>query len=168
MTGTDLLVGWARRHWFLVLAPLLVAVELAFARGVAWSADPFAEYAILFDLCLFVPALYALCYRRQLATGALVVRTAALFLGGVYLASLLVPPDAQVLLKSLDFLRPAGIAVLALIELKILIEIVRLAFGGTTSAQEISRRSGAPQWVARLMLIEARFWKAVWRLLRGR
>lgn len=167
MAGTDFVIGWVRRHWFLALAPLLVAFELAFARSVAWASDPVAEYAILVDLGLFVPALYALCYRRRLSTRALLVRTGALALLGVYLASKLVPAEAQTVVADLVWARDAGWLILALIELSIAIWLVRLVFGGR-SAEEIAAKTGAPPWVARLMQLEARFWRAVWRLVGGR
>ena len=35
-----------------------------------------------------------------------------------------------------------------------------------TCPDEISRATGAPGFVGTLMLLEARFWKAVWRLIR--
>lgn len=167
MAARDVAAGWARRHWFVLLLPLLLAIELAFARSVAWPQERFAEYAILIDLCLFVPVLYLLCYRRQLAPRALLVRTAALALLGVYIASKLVPPEAQTLTADLVWARHAGWLVLALLEIGIVILAVKLVFGGA-STEEIAAKSGAPAWVARLMQIEARFWKTVWRLLRGR
>ena len=167
MAAMDDLAGWARRHWFAALLPVLLAVELAFARSVAWGSDGFAEYAILFDLCLFVPALYLLCYRRRLAPRALVIRAGALALLGVYIASRLVPPEAQTLIADLAWARGAGWLVLAALELAVLVWAVKLVFGGA-STDEIAAKSGAPLWVARLMQIEARFWKAVWRFLRGR
>ncbi len=44
---------------------------------------------------------------------------------------------------------------------------VKLVFGGA-GTDEIAAQSGAPRWVARLMQAEARFWKYLWRLIRGR
>ena len=157
----------ARQHWFALVAALLLILEYGFARTTQWNGPDPAEAAILFDLCLFVPFLHWLCYRRQLPTQALMIRTFALSLSGLYLATWLVPPEAQSLLTHLSWLRPIGLAALTLIELKLLIEIVRLAFSGGTSS-EVSARTGAPEWIARLMLLEARFWKAVWRIIRGR
>ena len=156
---------WARRNWFVPLLAVLLAIELAFARATLWPEDVLAEAAILFDLCLFVPPLHALCYRRRLARRALLIRTAALALAGLYIASLLVPAEAQRLLAELAWARPAGLAVIAAFELWVVVATVKLVFGGAGS-DEIAARSGAPLWVARLMLLEARFWKAVWRFLR--
>ena len=47
------------------------------------------------------------------------------------------------------------------------VKVVRLVFGGTATEADVVAH-GAPLWIARLMLIEARFYKWLWRLLRGR
>lgn len=167
MTETGL-AGWARRNWFLPLLAALLAIEWAFARTIDWPRDGAAEAVILFDLCLFVPALHYLCYRRVLAWKPLLIRTAALASLGIYLASHLVPAEAQHLLAGLGWARLVGFAVLAALELWVLVKVVKLVFGSATTAEEISATSGAPPWIARLMLIEARFWKWLWRLLRRR
>jgi hypothetical protein len=167
MTDIAMLGGWARRNWFLPLLAPLLAIEFAFARTTDWLQDGIAETVILFDLCLFIPFLYALCYRRRFARKSLLIRTAALALAGIYLASKLVPPDAQVVLAELLWARYAGLAVIALIELWVVVLTVRLVWGGA-STDEIASQSGAPAWIVRLMQLEARFWKAVWRLIRGR
>ena len=65
-------------------------------------------------------------------------------------------------------MRIAGLIVLAVVELWLLVAVIRLVFGSDTSCDEVSRVTGAPRFVARLMLLEARFWKAVWRLIRRR
>ncbi len=162
------LLNLARVHWFVPLAPVLLLIEYGFARSTDWVQAGPAEAAILFDLCLFVPFLYLLCYRRRLAGAALLVRAAALSLLGIYLASQLVPEQAQHLLPRLSWLRTAGLAVLILVELRLFAAILRMIFTGETSAEQVAARGGAPLWVARLMLLEARFWRALWRLIRGR
>jgi hypothetical protein len=155
-------------HWFLLLLPAILLVEFAFARTTDWAHPGRAEAVILFDLCLFAPALYIICYRRRFGPGALVLRTAGLILLGIYIAGMLVPPEGQNLLTKLSWLRPLGLAVLALIEIRLFAEMVRMAFSGGASAPEMAARSGTPVWVARLMLLEAGFWTWVWRMVRGR
>ena len=160
--------GWASRNWFLPVLALLLGIEFAFARATDWSRDGVAEAVILFDMCLFVPALYALCHRRRVALRPLLIRTFALAVLGVYIASKLVPPEAQHLVAELSWARMAGWVVLAAIELWVVVKVARLTFGGSVTAEQIAERHGTPEWIARLMLLEARFWKAVWRLVRGR
>jgi hypothetical protein len=166
MTRTEMPGNWVRRHWFVPLLVVLLAIETAFARTTDWSRDGLAEIVILFDLCLFIPLLYLLCYRR-LARKPLLLRAAALALAGIYIASKLVPPEAQTVLGELVWARYAGLAALALIELWVVVLTVKLVYGGATT-DEIARTSGAPPWIVRLLQIEARFWKAVWRFLSGR
>lgn len=150
------IVSHIRTHWFFLALPPLLLIEHAFARSTDWNRAGAGEMAILFDLCLFIPALYWLCYHRRLATRVLLIRTGALFCAGIYVASLLVPAEGEVLIGHLTPLRWIGPAVLALIELKLLFISVRLAFSGRSSAADVAERTGALEWIARLMLLEAR------------
>jgi hypothetical protein len=168
MAKAQILAGWARRNWFVPLLALLVAILWAFARATDWPRDGVAEAAILFDLCLFVPFLHVLCYRRTLALKPLLIRTAALAFLGLYIASHLIPAEAQHLLAGLGWARLAGLAVLAALELWVLVKVVKLVFGSAATTDQVVATSGAPRWIARLMLIEARFWKWLWRLFRRR
>ena len=167
MTGTEMPSGLMRRHWFVPLLAVLLLIETAFARTTDWSRDGLAELVILFDLCLFIPFLYLLCYRGRIERKPLLLRAVALALAGVYIASKLVPPSAQIVLGELVWARYAGLAALALIELWVVVLTVKLVYGAATT-EEISSRNGAPLWIARLLQLEARFWKAVWRFLSGR
>lgn len=157
---------WAASNWFLLLLPVVLLGEWGFSRLVPWSDPGFAEAAMLFDLCIFVPLLYALCYRKVLPPRQLLLRTAGLACLGIFIASKLVPAEAQVVLPHLSWARIAGLAVLALIELRLMVELMKLVFACGSTAEDIASRSGMPPWVARLMLLEARFWKAVWKLIR--
>jgi hypothetical protein len=160
--------SWLQRNWVVPLFAVAMLVELAFARSVDWASDGIAETVILFDLCVFLPAMHAICYRKSLPLRALIFRTIGLACFGVYLASKLVPAEAQTVLRDLLWVKSAGWLGLALVELWLALQIIRLVYGGQHDAEEISRLHGTPEWVARLMLLEARFWKAVWKLLRGR
>jgi len=166
MARADRLTDWTRRNWFLPVLGLLLAIEWAFTRGTAWGRDGFAEAVVLFDLCLFVPALHYLCYRRSLARKPLLLRTAAIAFLGLYIASHLIPPEAQRLVAALGWARLVGLAVMAALELWFIVAVVKLAYGGTATAEEVTASSGAPPWIARFMVAEARFWKWLWRLVR--
>lgn len=154
-------------HWFVpVFALILGALWLA-ARDSMFMAQG-GEKAILADLCLTVPILYVLCYRRRHSALQLGMRAVALACLGIWLGSWIIPASDQSVLNELGPLRVAGLVVLAVIELRLLVAMTRLVFGPETSASEISRVTGAPPFIAKLMLLEARFWKAVWRLIRRR
>ena len=168
MSGLSAGRYWARTNWFLLLLPFLLLTELAFARSNPWSEPELAEATVLFDLCIFVPALYALCYRKKLALKPLLLRLIGLSCLGLFIASRLVPPEAQRLLPHLSWARTAGWIVLGLVELKVFVEIMKLVFSGRTTADRIATEGGVPPWFAKLMLLEVRFWKAVWKFIRGR
>ncbi len=152
-------------HWFMpVFALILGALWLA-ARDSLFMANG-GEAAIIADLCVTAPVLYLLCYRRRHPPLQLGLRALALACLGIWLGSWIIPEYGQSLLTRLAPLRVAGLLVLALIELRLLVAMIRLVFGRAASADEVSRATGAPPLIARLMLLEARFWKAVWRLIR--
>lgn len=158
---------WAAANWFLLALPILGAVSFAVARSVP-PADPMIEAVTLFDWVVTIPLLYFLCYRRSLAPRQMALRLLALACLGVWAAGQVLPLSAQAMLPHLGWPRMAGLAVLALIELRLLVLAVKFAFSARGSAEELAEKSGAPVFLAKLMLLEARFWRAVWKLIRRR
>lgn len=152
-------------HWFVPAFALILGALWLVARDPMFMAGG-GEAAVLADLCLTVPILYLLCYRRRRSAAQLGLRALALACLGIWLGSWIIPESDQSVLIRLGPLRVAGLVVLALIELRLLVAMVRLVFGPETNSEEVSRVTGAPPFVAKLMLLEARFWKAVWRLIR--
>ena len=126
------------------------------------------EAAILADLCLTAPILYVLCYRRRHSALQLGLRALALACLGIWLGSWIIPESDQSLLTRLAPLRVAGLIVLAADRAAAARRHDPPGLRSEASADEVSRATGAPPFVARLMLLEARFWKAVWRLIRRR
>lgn len=159
---------WLRSNWFVALVPPLLLIEWLVTRSVGSEMGAALEAVVLFDLVLFMPALYVLCYRGRIALKPLVLRTLGLACLGIYLASYLVPEAAQQVLPQLYWARICGLAVLALIELRLLFMVMRMVWGASANAEQVQAASGAPPWIARLLILEARFWKAVWRLIRPR
>lgn len=161
--------AWLKANWFVAAVPPLLLIEWWIVRAIGADMGPHLEAVVLFDLCLFMPLLYILCYGRTLPLKHLLLRVLGLTCLGVYLASYMVPNAAQQILPNLSAARTIGLAVLALVELRLLIAVLRVTFGrGEATAEQIGAASGAPAWVARLMLLEARFWKAAWRMIRRR
>lgn len=165
MDGRSTALTWAGRHWFFMAFGAVIAASYGFTRSRIFLAEG-GEVAILADICLTVPLLYCWCYWNRVPRREIAVRAAAIACLGVWIAGRFIPAADQTILPHLSWVRTLGIAVLALIELRVLVAVVRLAFSGTATAEEISARSGAPPMIARLMLIEARFWRWVWKLLR--
>lgn len=158
---------WAAANWFLLALPVFAAISFFVARS-APPSDPAIEAVTLFDWAVTIPILYFLCYRRALTGRQMALRLLALVCLGIWAASRLVPLPAQEILPHLGWPRMAGLAVLLLIELRLLILGIKLAFSGRGDAKELADKTGAPVLLAKLMLLEARFWRAVWQLIRGR
>ena len=159
---------WLRSNWFAVAVPLLLLVEWLVIRDMGGEMGRFLEIVVLFDLCVFMPLLYVLCYRRTVPLRQLVLRTVALVCLGIYLATYLVPEPLQALLPQLGPLRIAGLAVLMLIELRLAIAAIRIVWGRDGSVEQVQAASGMPAWMAKLMVLEARMWKRLWQLIRRR
>ena len=166
MTGT--LRRWLSVNWFAVAVPVLLLVEWLVVRDVGGEMGHFLEAMVLFDLCVFMPLLYVLCYRFTVPRGQLVLRAVALACLGIYVSTYLVPEPMQAILPELGVLRIAGLAVLMLIELRLLIAAIRIVWGRDGSVEQVQAASGAPAWMARLMVMEARFWKRLWQMIRRR
>jgi hypothetical protein len=160
--------SWLKANWFVVAVPLLLLVEWLVVRDLGGEMGRFLEAVVLFDLCLFMPLLYLLCYRNKVPRRQLVLRAMALACLGIYVATYLVPEPLQAVLPQLGPLRIAGLGVLMLIELRLLIAAVRVVWGRDGSVEQVQAASGAPAWMARLMVMEARLWKRLWRLIRRR
>lgn len=161
------IAGWGQHHWFFLLLPFWLVAALGFRATHPWSEQPaLGEAATLFDWCVFVPALYVLCY-RTMPRRALMLRTLALVCSGIRIAGKIVPAAAESVLTDLGWLRSAGITVLVLFEGLALVAMLRVIFGAAPNAAELERQ-GIPPLIARMMLAEARFWRWLWTRLRGR
>ena len=160
---------WALRNWFVLVLPILVLASLQFGTLVDWRTEGrIAEAVTLFDWCVSVPLLYYLCYRSQLSARQMALRLLALACSGVWFATWLVPQSSQSMLPSLSWARMAGIAIIAAVELRLIVAAVRVAFSDNATTEQLTRASGAPPLIAKLILLEARFWRAVWRFLKPR
>jgi hypothetical protein len=150
-----------RAHWFFFVAPLIVVADLHLALTVQGEFNRWLEAGLLLDLMLVVPGLYWLCYRSK--GRAAIIKAVALACLGIWVATKLVPEPEQDLLGLMAPLRYLGLAVLLLIEIKLMVAIYRSAFKGDT-VEEITAKGGAdmPAWAAKLIAMEARFWMRVW------
>lgn len=160
--------AFARRHWFLLLTPFWAAASIHLRLSLDWRDDArLGEAALLFDWCVFLPALYAFSLRRALPLRAILLRALGASCAGLWIAGLLVPDAAERLLRDLAWLRYAEQAGLVLLEGAAALAMLRLLLCGRADAAALARE-GVPPFVARLMLAEARFWRWVWAKVRGR
>jgi len=163
--GTVSLFGRLRAHWFYPVFAAAVALSFALGR-VEGLASPPLEAAILFLLVLLSPLAFFACYRRRLNRRQRVVGCLAASCSGLFIAGWAIPAPSQDILPHLWWARMAELVLIALLEIAILYRLLGLMFRGDPTAEQLSKASGAPAWVAWIMLLEANFWKAVWNALR--
>ncbi len=162
-------VRWAARNWFLLALPMLALASLQFVGAIDWQRDGrIAERVVLFDWCISVPFLYFLCYRTTLPARQMAMRLIALACFCVWFAAWVVPQAFQSLLPQLGWARMAGLAVIVVVELRLIVAAIRIAFSNNGTTEHLVRATGVPPLIAKLMMLEAKFWRAVWRLVRGR
>jgi hypothetical protein len=154
-----------RTHWFLLAAPLVIAMDVFMALTQRAEAPRLVEAGVLFDLAILLPALCWACYRYQGRKA--IIRAVALSCLGIWVAGKLVPVEEQVLLTCVAPLRYVGLAVLVWIEIAIVLAIWRAILEGKPDAVvSVATDKNMPQWVAKLMAWEARFWLGAWKRLR--
>ncbi len=154
------------RWFFLILLPLAIAIEWAFARTLDWTAYPRSEWVALIDLCVFMPVIYLAAFRSALTPKARALRTFGIAGIGLFAASWIVPEANQFLVAELAHLRnPAIVCVLAF-EAWIFWKVIGAVYRKGADAKTLERDFAMPEWIAGLIVLEARFWKGVWALLR--
>ena len=155
-----------KTHWFLLVALLVAGGDLALALVDSWSDPALLEAGILFDLAVVLPALYWWCYRKR--GRAALLKAAALSCLGIWVAGHIVPDQHHDLISTVGFARYIGLAVLLVIELKLVVAIYRAAFSksGSNHALAAAKDAGMPEWAARLMAWEASLWRRSWESVR--
>jgi hypothetical protein len=123
------------------------------------------ELAVLCDVLVTLPLLFALCYRRTLTSKNLTIRIIALQCLGIWLATKLVPIESQMVLPQLAWLRYAGLAVLVLIEVRIMVALFKILFNPDTGSKQLED-VGMPPFLAKLALLEVRFWRWVFSVFK--
>lgn len=154
-----------KEHWFWPLALALVAVAWALAARLPSQELAGWEMAVLFDVFITLPLLYLICYRKKLARNAMLGRIIALQCLGIWLATKIVPVDQQILLPQLSWLRYCGIAVLLVIELRLMVALFQILFKADTTTQQLED-AGMPPFLAKLALLEARFWRWIFSIFK--
>ncbi len=154
-----------KQNWFWPIAIFLWATAWILARQMAQDIPANYEYALLFDVFITMPVLLWLCYRSQLTKKALILRVVGVVSLGIWLASRMIEPERQTILPLLNALRDIGLGVVIAIELWLLVSILKIVFKKGTTSQVLVDQ-GVPKFMAKLMLIEARFWRWVFNLIK--
>jgi hypothetical protein len=156
-----------REKWFFLIAlPLAIAVEWAFARSLDWSAYPRSEWVALFDLCVFMPILYLSAFTSELTGKARMLRCLGIAGIGLFSASFIVPEPNRIIIGELSALRNVAMIGIVAFEGWVLWKVVGAVYRQNADAKTLEREFAMPEWIAKLMVLEARFWKAVWTFLR--
>jgi len=163
----ELKLSKPREKWFFLIAlPLAIAIEWAFARTLDWTAYPRSEWVALFDLCVFMPLLYLAAFTSELTRKARLLRCLGIAGTGLFAARFIVPESNQFIIGELSALRNVALIGILAFEGWIFWKVVGAVYRRNADAKTLEREFAIPEWIARLMVIEAKFWKAVWAFLR--
>ncbi len=159
---------WFRAHWFFPVAAVVAAGDVTAAFLDRDYAAGLVEAAVLFDLAVVIPAMYWFCYRargRQTAFRAIAIACL-----GFWVTGKLIAPEHQFLVQLLWPVRYVGLAVLVCVELWLLFNFYRAIFKAGNAAEEaavkFSSELGLPAWAAKIVALEATFWRKLWRLVK--
>ncbi len=159
------MIAKVKENWFWPLAIMLMA--LAWTIGQLSSIEPNSswEYAVVFDVLVTLPILFFLCYRNRNSLKVNLLGIVALQCSGIWLATKIVPIESQNILPYLSWLRYAGLALLFALEIGIVLALIKIVFRADTTATHVEQL-GVPPFVAKLLLMEARFWRRVFSIFK--
>lgn len=160
MRMTGKVTDYFGANWFYPAFLVLLSIMWLQAKALGTGLPQSWEAALLFDTLVTIPGLFWLCYRGSLKPGAMALRIVALQCSGLWFLGWILPSTEQHVLPTLAPLRSAGLAVIVLVELRLAVALVRIVFKPETKPTDLQSQ-GVPEWVARAMLIEARFWRWV-------
>jgi hypothetical protein len=163
----ELRLGRPSEKWFFLIAlPLAIAIEWAFARSLDWTAYPRSEWVALFDLCVFMPLVYLSAFSSELTRKARLLRCLGIAGAGLFAASFIVPEPNQFIIGELSAVRKVAMVGIVAFEGWVLWKVIGAVYRQNVDAKTLERDFAMPEWIAKLMVLEAKFWKAVWQLLR--
>ena len=162
---------WLSQHWFVPGVLVIIGLDIYIVQTVKWSNPLVIEVGVLLTLSVIIPIIYLTCYRSGLRRT--LIRMSGLSLLGVWLASVLIPDSYQTLLLHLVPLRYLGIAVLCVVEVKLLIMMLTFIIYQDDNeglskqlSEQLSEKGDLPEWYARLMAYEAAFWRRLFHWLK--
>ncbi|MCR9179474.1 MAG: hypothetical protein NXH71_04490 [Erythrobacteraceae bacterium] len=155
-----------REKWFFLIAlPVAVAIEWAFARSLDWTAYPRSEWVALFDLCVFMPLLYIMVFGSELTRKARLLRSIGIAGIGLFAASFIVPEPNQFIIAELSGIRKVAMIGILAFEGYIFWKVIGAVYRHNADVKTLEREFAMPEWIAKLMVLEAKFWKTVWTFL---
>jgi hypothetical protein len=158
-----------REKWFFLIAlPIAIVIEWAFARSLDWTVYPRSEWVALFDLCVFMPLVYLFAFSSTPGRKTRLLRAAGIAGLGLLAARFIVPDANQFVLNQLSAIRNAMLVFVLLFEGWVLWKVIGAVYRKGADVKQLEQDFAMPAWIARLMVLEAKFWKAVWRFVRGK
>ncbi len=154
------------QFFFLLVVPLVLAIEWSVASSVDWRAYPRIEWAALADMCLVLPLIYFAFFSSKLEIKARLIRTAGISGLGMFAVQFIVPEANQFVTPYLAQLRNTLIVFVIIFEGWVLYKLAQAVFKRDADARTLERDFAMPEWIAKLMLVEARFWKTVWSFFK--
>ena len=164
-------ISTLRRNWFIAAFPAIIFSCYMVASTETWASPRMTELGLLFDLTLFAPFLYWLCYRKQQTRGKTLLRMMVVASLGLFVAKQLVPGPEQFVLTFLDWLKSSWVVALLFIEAFAAVALFKLLFSSTddiSTKQELVEKYQVPEWLAHLMVLEAKFWRRVLKLITAK
>ena len=111
--------------------------------------------------------MYFVYLRSRVNLRVAILRSVAIGAAGISFAAWLMPEGTAQVLSYLSWLRWTAFPLVIAIELVAFAALMRYLFGSEPQEADLVGQ-GIPPVVAKLMLMEARFWKAVFRFMTGK
>jgi hypothetical protein len=161
-------ISWLKENWFVAAAILLLGTDLTVVLLPNSASPRLLEVGLLSDLCIVLPGMYLACYWRKGKRS--VFRAIAFASIGFWAVSKLLPETGQFLIQQLWPLRYVALAVIVLIEFRVMLAVYRAVFAGASreeAAATLERQSGMPAWAAKLAAAEASLWAKLYKAAKA-
>jgi hypothetical protein len=160
--------SWIKANWFVAAAVLLLGTDLSVLLLPNGASPRLLEFGLLSDLCIVLPGMYLACYWRK--GKRTVLRAIAFASIGFWTSSKLLPESGQFLIQQLWPVRYVALAVIVLIEFKVMLAVYRAVFSGASrqkAASMLEKQSGMPAWAAKLAAAEASWWSTLGKAVKA-
>ena len=154
------------KWFFLLVLPVAIAIEWAFAATHDWTAYPRSEWVAIFDLCLFMPLIYLTLFTSELTRKARLIRAVGVAGLGLLAASFIVPEPNQFVIGQLSSIRNVLLVFVLAFEVWVFWKLIDVLYRKNADAKALERDFAVPELIAKLLVLEAKFWKAVWALFK--
>ena len=154
--------SWMKENWFVAAAVLLLGTDLVVLLLPNSASPRLLEVGLLSDLCIVLPGLYLACYWRKGKRS--MFRAIAFASIGFWASSKVLPETGQFLIQQLWPFRYVALAVIVLVEFKVMLAVYRAVISGGSreeAAATLERESGMPAWAAKLAAAEASLWSSL-------